>query len=76
MELSIEVIQERKVALQGDIKELRETIAQLDTKRQELVSNLNALSGADQQCDHFLSILEEKEKEKEEPKTKKKNENI
>ena len=73
MELSIEMIQERKVALQGDIKELRETIDQLDTKRQELVSNLNALSGADQQCDHFLLLLEKKE---EEPKTKKKNENI
>tara|TARA_B000000460_G_C21365100_1_gene327132 strand:- start:4 stop:225 length:222 start_codon:yes stop_codon:yes gene_type:complete len=73
MELSIEVIRERKVALQGDIKELRETISQLDTKRQELVSNLNALSGADQQCDHFLLLLEGKE---EEPKTKKKNENI
>ena len=72
MELSIEMIRERKVALQGDIKELRETIAQLDTKRQELVSNLNALSGADQQFDHFLLLLGEKE----EPKTKKKNENI
>ena len=74
MELSIEMIQERKVALEGDLTKLRDTIAQLDTKRQELVGNLNALSGADQQCDHFLSILEEKEKE--EPKTKKKNENI
>ena len=73
MELSIGVIQERKIALQGDLKELRETIAQLDTKRQELVGNLNALSGADQQCDHFLTLLEGKE---EEPKTKKKNENI
>ena len=73
MALEIEAIQERKVALQGDIKELRETISQLDTKRQELVSNLNALSGADQQCDHFLLLLEGKE---EEPKTKKKNENI
>ena len=73
MELSIEMIQERKVALQGDIKELRETIAQLDSKRQELVGNLIALSGADQQCDHFLLLLEGKE---EEPKTKKKNENI
>ena len=73
MELSLEMIQERKVALQADIKELRETISQLDTKRQELVSNLNALSGAVQQCDQFLTLLEEKE---EEPKTKKKNENI
>ena len=74
MALTFEAIQERKVALQGDIKELRETISQLDAKRQELVANLNALSGADQQCDHFLALLEEKEKE--EPKTKKKNENI
>ena len=73
MELSIEVIQERKIALEGDLEKLRDTIAQLDTKRQELVSNLNALSGADQQCDHFLTLLEGKE---EEPKTKKKNENI
>ena len=73
MELSIEMIQERKVALEGDLTKLRETIAQLDTKRQELVSNLNALSGAVQQCDHFLLLLEKKE---EEPKTKKKNENI
>ncbi len=70
MELSIEVIQERKVALEGDLTKLRETIAQLDTKRQELVGNLNALHGAVQQCDHFLSELEE------EPKTKNKNENI
>ena len=72
MALTIEAIQERKVALQGDIKELRETIAQLDTKRQELVGNLNALSGAVQQCDQFLVDIAEQE----EPKTKKKNENI
>ena len=72
MALTIEAIQERKVALQGDIKELRETIAQLDTKRQELVNNLNALSGAVQQCDQFLVDIAEQE----EPKTKKKNENI
>ena len=72
MALTIEAIQERKVALQGDIKELRETIAQLDTKRQELVNNLNALHGAVQQCDQFLVDIAEQE----EPKTKKKNENI
>ncbi len=70
MALTIEAIQERKVALEGDLTKLRETIAQLDTKRQELVGNLNALHGAVQQCDHFMSELEE------EPKTKKKNENI
>ena len=73
MALTIEAIQERKVALEGDLTKLRDTIAQLDTKRQELVGNLNALHGAVQQCDHFLSELVEQE---EEPKTKKKNENI
>ena len=59
MELSLEAIQTRKSAIQEDITKLRETITQLDTKRQELVNNLNALSGAEQQCDHFLSQLEQ-----------------
>ena len=72
MALTIEAIQERKVALEGDLAKLRDTIAQLDTKRQELVNNLNALSGAVQQCDQFLVDIAEQE----EPKTKKKNENI
>jgi len=72
MALTIEAIQERKVALEGDLTKLRDTIAQLDAKRQELVGNMNALSGAVQQCDQFLVEIAEQE----EPKTKKKNENI
>ena len=72
MVLTIEAIQERKVALEGDLTKLRDTITQLDAKRQELVGNLNALSGAVQQCDQFLVDIAEQE----EPKTKKKNENI
>ena len=59
MELSLEAINTRKSAIQEDINKLRETITQLDTKRQELVNNLNALSGAEQQCEHFLSQLEQ-----------------
>ena len=72
MTLTIEAIQERKVALEGDLVKLRDTITQLDARRQELVNNLNALSGAVQQCDQFLVDIAEQE----EPKTKKKNENI
>ena len=72
MALEIEAIQERKSALEGDLEKLRDTISQLDAKRQELVNNLNALSGAVQQCDQFLVDIAEQE----EPKTKKKNENI
>ena len=73
MVLTIEAIQERKVALEGDLTKLRDTITQLDAKRQELVNNLSALSGAVQQCDQFLVDIAEQE---EEPKTKKKHENI
>ena len=59
--LTSEKIEERKSAIQEDITKLRETISQLDTKRQELVNNLNALSGAEQQCEHFLTLLQEQE---------------
>ena len=64
MALEIEAIQERKVALEGDLTKLRDTISQLDAKRQELVNNLNALSGAVQQCDQFLVDIAEKEESK------------
>jgi ABC-type transporter Mla subunit MlaD len=67
MSLEFEAIQERKVALEGDLTKLRDTITQLDAKRQELVNNLNALSGAVQQCDQFLVDIAKQE----EPKTKK-----
>jgi len=59
MEITAEMISQRKTDIQGDIQKLRETISQLDAKRQELVNNLNALSGAEQQCDHFISLIEE-----------------
>ena len=59
MEITAEMISQRKTDIQGDIQKLRATISQLDAKRQELVNNLNALSGAEQQCDHFLSQLEQ-----------------
>ena len=70
MALTIEAIQERKVALEGDLEKVRDTISQLDVKRQELVNNLNALSGALQQCDQFIVELGEEEIPKEEEKTK------
>ena len=71
MAITIESLNERKTAIQGDMEKVRDTISQLDNKRQELVNNLNALSGAVQQCDQFIVELEE-----EKPKKEKKNENI
>tara|TARA_X000000368_G_C23052430_1_gene722100 strand:+ start:379 stop:582 length:204 start_codon:yes stop_codon:yes gene_type:complete len=66
MAITIETLNERKTAIQGDMEKLRDTISQIDTKRQELVNNLNALSGAIQQCDQFIVQLQEEEKPKKE----------
>ena len=66
MAITIESLNERKTAIQGDMEKVRDTIYQIDTKRQELVNNLNALSGAIQQCDQFIVQLEEEEKPKKE----------
>ena len=66
MAITIETLNERKTAIQGDMEKVRDTISQIDTKRQELVNNLNALSGAIQQCDQFIVQLEEEEKPKKE----------
>ena len=72
MAITIESLNERKTAIQGDMEKVRDTISQLDAKRQELVNNLNALSGAMQQCDQFIVELGEEETPKEEePKIKK-----
>ena len=59
MAITIESLNERKTAIQSDMEKVRETISQLDNKRQELVNNLNALSGALQQCDQFIVELQE-----------------
>ena len=67
MAITNESLNERKTAIQGDMEKVRDTISQLDNKRQELVNNLNALSGAVQQCDQFIVELESEE----EPKIKK-----
>jgi len=66
MAITIESLNERKTALQGDMEKVRDTISQLDTKRQELINNLNALSGAIQQVDQFIVELQEEEKPKKE----------
>jgi len=66
MAITIDSLNERKTALQGDMEKVRDTISQLDTKRQELINNLNALSGAIQQVDQFIVELQEEEKPKKE----------
>jgi len=66
MAITIDSLNERKTAIQGDMEKVRDTISQIDTKRQELINNLNALSGAIQQVDQFIVELQEEEKPKKE----------
>ena len=66
MAITIDSLNERKTAIQGDMEKVRDTISQLDNKRQELINNLNALSGAIQQVDQFIVELQEEEKPKKE----------
>ena len=66
MAITIDSLNKRKTALQGDMEKVRDTISQIDTKRQELINNLNALSGAIQQVDQFIVELQEEEKPKKE----------
>ena len=66
MAITIDSLNERKPAIQGDMEKVRDTVSQLDNKRQELVNNMNALSGAIQQCDQFIVELQEEDKPKKE----------
>ena len=72
MAITIESLNERKTAIQSDMEQVRDTISQLDNKRQELINNLNALSGAIQQVDQFIVELGEEETPKEEKPKKEK----
>ena len=52
-----EVIEERKVNLLDDLTKVRAQGVELDKQKLENVALQNALTGAIQQCDDFLSRL-------------------
>ena len=47
----------------GDIKNVKIQISNLDQQKNESVALLNALTGAKQQCDSFLQIIDNVEPE-------------
>jgi prefoldin subunit 5 len=53
-----DTIKKRIAALDSDITTMKNTIQEIDAKKQEAIANLNALHGAKQQCESFLKELD------------------
>ena len=61
MSISKEQLEQRRDILQNDINTARQRIAEYDKKKTEDVALINALTGALQQCDHFLERIDNDE---------------
>ena len=57
MEITKEIINDRKANLLDDLTKVRAQGVQLDKQKLENVALQNALTGAIQQCDDFLSKI-------------------
>ena len=63
MSITKEQIEERKNILQNDIITARDRIAEYEKKKVEDVALINALTGAFQQCENFLTDLDNEKPE-------------
>ena len=63
MAITKESIEERKIVLMNDINSAKQRMVEYEKKKQEDVALLNALTGALQQCEHFLQELGNEEPE-------------
>jgi len=75
--IDVDHINARKEILITEIQNLQDRLTELDKEKSTLIGNINAMRGALQQCDYFISVLEEEKKEnaikkakKEKPKRK------
>ena len=59
--IDVNVIEETKKRLQGDIEKLEKTIADVGEQQKQLQANMFALHGALQQCDQFLGMFSKEE---------------
>ena len=59
--IDVNVIEETKKRLQGDIEKLEKTIADVGEQQKQLQANMFALLGALQQCDQFLGMFSKEE---------------
>jgi|TARA_R110000782_G_scaffold60836_2_gene125594 hypothetical protein len=63
MTISKEKIEERILVLEEDIENVKKNMNILEQQKIESVALLNALTGAKQQCDSFLQIIDNVEPE-------------
>ena len=63
MSITKENIEERKLILQNDMNAAKQRMVEYEKKKQEDVALLNALTGALQQCEHFLQEFGNEEPE-------------
>ena len=63
MSISKEQLEQRRDILQNDINTAKQRIAEHDKKKQEDIALINALTGALQQCELFLTELDDEKSE-------------
>ena len=55
--IDTKTIEERMTVLNDDIKKVNEQLVELEKRKTETISMLNALAGAKQQCSNFLEQI-------------------
>lgn len=63
--ISEELINSRKEILTTEIQNLQNRLTELDNEKSTLISNINAMKGALQQCEYFIGVLSEETVEEE-----------
>ena len=63
MTINKDTIKERILVLEEDIENVKKQMNSLDQQKNESVALFNALTGAKQQCDSFLQIIDNAEPE-------------
>ena len=62
MSISIDKLIEEKTLLQKDFEELNKKIKQVEVEMVQMRANMNAINGAIQQTNKFISMVQEKKK--------------
>ena len=62
MSISIDKLIEEKTLIQKDFEELNKKIKQVEVEMVQMRANMNAINGAIQQTNKFISMVQEKKK--------------
>ena len=62
MAIDMATLQEEKVLLQKDFEEMKKNIQKVEVDLIQMKANMNAINGAIQQTNKFISMAQEKKK--------------